>query len=315
VDCEHAAALDYVEQKITERYGGCTRHDGDVLPFLGVMMDFTEKGVVTFSMPAFVDEIVRNAEVATIADTPAGNNLFYIEETSPKLSKEASDAFHSETAKLLYLAKRTRVDILLPVSFLCTRVREPTEDDLRKLKRVHRYLAGTADLPLRLSISDDYLFTAYVDASYAVHEDMKSHSGMVYTAGGGTFLAKSTKQSVVSKSSTEAEVIAASDGCNDLLSLMEFINFQTGRQGKAVLFQDNTSAIHLEKNGKSSSNKTKHMKIRYFWVKDKVASGELEIQHLPTDSMWADMLTKPLQGELFKKFRACVLNLPATSPG
>ncbi len=62
-------------------------------------MDFTEKGVVTFSMPAFVDEIVRNTEVATIADTPAGNNLFRIEETSPKLSKEASDAFHSDTAK------------------------------------------------------------------------------------------------------------------------------------------------------------------------------------------------------------------------
>ncbi len=87
------------------------------------MMDFTKKGVVTFSMPAFVDEIVRNAEVATIVDTPAGNNLFYIEETCPKLSKEAREAFHSDTAKLLYLAKRTRVDILLPVSFLCTRVR------------------------------------------------------------------------------------------------------------------------------------------------------------------------------------------------
>ncbi len=120
------------------------------------------------------------------------------------------------------------------------------KDDLRKLKRVHRYLAGTADLPLRLSICGDYLFTAYVDASYAVHEDMKSHSGMVYTAGGGTFLAKSTKQSVVSKSLTEAELIAASDGCNDLLSLMEVINFQTGREGKARLYQDNTSAIQLE---------------------------------------------------------------------
>jgi hypothetical protein len=53
------------------------------------------------------------------------------------------------------------------------------------------------------------------------------------------------------------------------------------------------------------------MKIRYFWIKDKVASGEFESQHLPTDSMWADMLTKPLQGELFKKFRAFVLNLPS----
>jgi hypothetical protein len=138
VSYEDPAALDYVEQKITERYGGCTRHDGDVQPFLGergVMMNFTEKEIVTF-LHAFMDEIVRNAEVATIADTPAGNHLFYIEETSPKLSKEARETFHSDNAKLLYLAKRTRVDIPFSVSFLCTRVREPTEDDLRKLKRV-----------------------------------------------------------------------------------------------------------------------------------------------------------------------------------
>ncbi len=126
---------------------------------------------------------------------------------------------------------------------------------------------------------------------------------MVYTAGGGTFLAKSTKQLVVSKSSTEAEVIATSDGCNDLLSLREFINFQTGLVEMERLYQDNISAIHLHKNGESSSNKTKHMNIRYFWIKDKV--------HLPTESMCSDMLTKPLQGELFKKFRACVLNLPS----
>ncbi len=124
------------------------------------MMDFTQKEVVTFTMPAFVDEIVKDAKVTTIADMPAGNNLFCIEETFPKLSEEARQTFHSDTAKLLYLAKRTRVDILLPVSFLCTRVQEPTEDDLRKLKRVHWYLAGTRDLPLKLSICDDYLFTA-----------------------------------------------------------------------------------------------------------------------------------------------------------
>jgi hypothetical protein len=53
------------------------------------------------------------------------------------------------------------------------------------------------------------------------------------------------------------------------------------------------------------------MKIRYFWIKDKVASGELEIQRLHTDLMWTNMLTKPLQGNLFEKFRACVVNLPS----
>jgi hypothetical protein len=53
------------------------------------------------------------------------------------------------------------------------------------------------------------------------------------------------------------------------------------------------------------------MAIRYSWLKDRVENGELEVVYLPTESMWADMLTKPLQGELFKKFRALVLNLPA----
>ncbi len=85
-------------------------------------MDFTEKGVVTFAMPAFVDEIVKDAKVVTIADTPAGNNLFYIKETSLKLYEEAREAFRSDTTKLLYLTKRITVDILLPVSFLCSRV-------------------------------------------------------------------------------------------------------------------------------------------------------------------------------------------------
>ncbi len=60
-------------------------------------------------------------------------------------------------------------------------MQKSTEDDLRKLKRIHRYLAGTRDLPLKLSICGDYLFTAYVDASFAIHEDKKSHSGMVHT--------------------------------------------------------------------------------------------------------------------------------------
>jgi hypothetical protein len=58
-------------------------------------MSLHQKGVVTFTMSALVDEMVRNAEVVTIADTPTGNNLFYIKQTSPKLFKEAREAFHS----------------------------------------------------------------------------------------------------------------------------------------------------------------------------------------------------------------------------
>lgn len=73
---------------------------------------------------------------------------------------------------------------------------------------------------------------------------------------------------------------------------------------KAVIYQDNTSTIQLEKNGRRSSGKrTKHMDIRNFYVKNKVDSGEIEIQYCPTKEMWGDYFTKPLQGQLFKKMR------------
>jgi hypothetical protein len=65
MDCEDPAALDYVEAKVTQKYGGCTRHDGYITPFLGVMMDLTKKRSINFTMSAFVDEIVKDSKVAT----------------------------------------------------------------------------------------------------------------------------------------------------------------------------------------------------------------------------------------------------------
>jgi hypothetical protein len=193
VNCVNPEALDFVQQKIIERYGGCTRHDGDVLPFLGIMMDFRESGVMKMTMPAYVQDIIRESAVKTIADTPAAANLFTVDSNAKSLNEEEKERFHCDVAKDLYLAKRTRPDILLPINFLTTRVLNPTEDDQRKIRRVHRYLAGTSEMALTLGIGDEYTFAAYIDASYAVHDDMRSHSGMVYFAGKGGFLCTSKK--------------------------------------------------------------------------------------------------------------------------
>jgi hypothetical protein len=80
------------------------------------------------------------------------------------------------------------------------------------------------------------------------------------------------------------------------------------------LYQDNMSSILLEKNGRSSSTKrTRHMEIRYFFVKDRVASGEVSIEHCPTGKMVADYFTKPLQGAQFKKLRDIIMNVAPSS--
>ena len=76
-----------------------------------------------------------------------------------------------------------------------------------------------------------------------------------------------------------------------------------------ILHQDNESIILLATNGQSSSSKrTKHIHHRYFFIKDKVVCGDLEIKHAPTEEMWSDLLTKPQQGMIFKRRRAELMN-------
>lgn len=77
-----------------------------------------------------------------------------------------------------------------------------------------------------------------------------------------------------------------------------------------VVYQDNQSAMLLEKNGQRSSTKrTRHLNIRYFFVTDRIQAKELTVEYCPTGDMWADVFTKPLQGAAFAKFRKLILNL------
>ena len=120
----------------------------------------------------------------------------------------------------------------------------------------------------------------------------------------------STKQKLNTKSSTEAELVAADDCMPQLAWTRHFLEAQGYNIDKCVLHQDNKSAMLLEKNGRASSGKrTRHVNIRYFFIKDRVDSGEVSIEHCPTEEMAADYFTKPLQGSQFRKFRKLIMNL------
>ena len=128
--------------------------------------------------------------------------------------------------------------------------------------------------------------------------------------GKGSILNVSTKQKLVTRSSTEAELVAVNDIMPQLLWTRYFLEEQGYGVKTSQLYQDNLSAILLEKNGKwSSSKRTKHINIRYFFVKDRMDANELRIDHCPTDEMIADFHTKALQGSKFFKFRKLIMNL------
>jgi hypothetical protein len=143
---------------------------------------------------------------------------------------------------------------------------------------------------------------------------MKSHTGGALSLGKGVVYGTSTRQRINTKSSTEAELVGVNDVLPQVLWTRYFLEAQGYKVEDSVVFQDNQSAILLEKNGRASSSKrTRHINIRYFFITDRVQNKELRIEYCPTGDMLADFFTKPLQGTLFQKFRNQVMNIdPST---
>lgn len=213
-------------------------------------------------------------------------------------------------AKLLYLAKRVRPECLTAVSFLATRVTSCDIDDMAKLRRVLGYLRGTRERGITLKIGDHMTPKAYIDAAYGVHaESGKSHTGCSIVLGyGGPVYSKSSKQKIVTKSSTEAELVAVSDTATQLLHLRNFVIAQGYEVGPAVIYQDNMSCMALMKKGKPTSERSRHISIRHFWVKERVDNKEIVVEHLGTAEMHSNILTKPVQGAQFVRERRGLTN-------
>ena len=217
--------------------------------------------------------------------------------------------FHRIVEKLLYVAKRIRPECLTAVSFLSTRVTKCDEDDVEKLRRLVRYIRKTKDLGLVLRPGVAGISVRlFVDASFGVHADGKSHTGSCVVIGDvGAVHCRSVKQQIVSKSSTEAELIGLSDSANQGLFVRTFLLAQGySTVGPVTIYQDNMSCMALLRRGKSGSERTRHIAIRYFWVKERVVINEVVIEHKGTKEMYANVLTKPLQGAQFVYERECL---------
>jgi hypothetical protein len=119
-----------------------------------------------------------------VATAPAGDNLFNLG-TGTKLDTKRLEIFHTFVAKGLFLCKRARPDIQQAILVLCTRVKRPNQADWEKLMRVMKYLNGTRNEFLTLSANNLRVVKWYVDASFAVHLDFKSHTGAVMMLGRG----------------------------------------------------------------------------------------------------------------------------------
>ena len=212
--------------------------------------------------------------------------------------------------KLMFLATRTRPDLLTTVCGLATKCKAPTAADQKRLDRVIGYLANTADLSLKCNVTDLTLH-AYFDAGWACHPDLKGHSGIIITLGhyGFPIFCKSQKHKVVTRSSTEAELVCLYSGIDILLYIRRIGSFLgINVDDPITVHQDNTSAITMAYLGKGSSgSNSKFMDLKYFWIKQQLDAKLIRLQYLSTDQMIADFFASPRVGATFKVFRDYIM--------
>ena len=299
--------IDFLRKKYaSDGIGEMTISRGKRHNYLGMILDYSTKGEVHIDMQEYVKKMIEEfpEDIKKTAATPASDFLFKINEEAELLNNKMKEDFHTFVAKGLFLCKRARPDIQTTIAFLTTRVQKPDVDDWKKLKRLIMYLKGTEEFVLKLRAYNTKLLKWHVDASYAVHNDLRSHTGGNFTMGKGTIYGKSSKQKLNVKSSTEAELVGFDDCMPQILWTNYFIGAQGYETRGTIGYQDNRSAILLETNGRrSSSKRTKHLNVRYFFVTDRINNGDLSIKYCPNKEMVADFFTKPLQGEPFYKFR------------
>ena len=198
---------------------------------------------------------------------------------------------------LMYLAVATHPDISYTVGVLARFNKNPGPLHWKAVKHLFRYLRGTLDYKLTYSGSTPLpeLFTTYTDADHAGNPDNgRSTSGYVVKMGNGAISWSSRLQGIVALSTTEAEFVAATSAGQEILWLRNlFTELGYSIDSPSTLYIDNCSALSVAKNPEHHG-RMKHLDLCFYWLRDEVDKGKINMAHLRTDAMPADILTKAL---------------------
>ncbi|KAF1334706.1 Integrase catalytic core protein, partial [Globisporangium splendens] len=213
--------------------------------------------------------------------------------------------YRSAVGAVMYLMVGTRPDLAAAVGTLSQFAADPCPTHWQALKRVLRYLQATPTHGIRFFGSGSGELIGYSDADWAGDiETRRSTSGYVFVLNGGCISWRSKKQRTVALSSTEAEYMALSEATQEAVWLKAFMHElgEDAGDGALTVFEDNQGAIALAKNPEFHK-RTKHIDIRYHFVREKVEDGQVVLEYCPTQEMLADLMTKPIATAQFDTLR------------
>jgi hypothetical protein len=206
--------------------------------------------------------------------------------------------YQSAVGSLLYLS--TRPDIVYAVSNIARFSSEPTKQHWTAVKRILRYLNGTQNFGLLYKKTENTEIVGFSDADLAGDlNDRKSTSGYIFLMSGAAVSWRNKKQTCVALSTAEAEYIASAVK-EALLMKQQNSDCQCTSADRMVIMEDNQSPICMSENPQFHG-RAKHIDIKYHFVREHVAHGNILLKYCKTEDMIADMLTKGLSASKFER--------------
>lgn len=294
-------------QSMCKRFGELKKKEGN-FTFLSIFIEQFPDGTKKLSMPGYITTML---EKLGMRSCKAAVNPDYSKPQPQSEIMGDQKEYMTILGSLMYLACSVRFDLLCVLSRLATKARAPTQTDSGAIKRVVRYVAGTKDLGIVFRPVSRVELACKVDAAFDSEPQSKSRSGMCYSLGDNeaSFHARSVKQGLLANSSTEAEYVALYEATLEIV-WMRYLLADMGfpQRGATVVHEDNESCIKIAQG--SGSERTKHFTRRLHYVREAVGDGLIQIHHLNSEAMTADLLTKALPDDVFVQHRNTLLGGP-----
>jgi len=300
--CAKSDSINSIKRAISSRYA--VNDLGKLKYFLGINVSQYEDKIV-ISQSAYTKSLIRKfgLENAKSVSTP-GDASSFLEKATDESKLFDCEIYQSAVGALLYLSTKTRPDIAYCVSNVAKFSSLPTVEHWTAVKRILRYLKGTENLGIAYRRNNFESCSGYADADWAGDRtDRRSTSGYCFKLNGGLISWRSNKQTCVALSTAEAEYVALAAAAQEaawLRTLFTGLKFCNG--DAIVINEDNQAAIYLSKDSRNHP-KTKHISIKYHFVRDMIEREEISVKYCPTTGMLADIFTKTMPAAKFVKLR------------
>ena len=269
--------------------------------FLGVSVEKLDDGIL-LHQKSYIEEILAKycMQGAKPVSTPRDMNVNLVKDDGSKAVDRS--LYQSMVGALLYLSMATRPDISQAVGVVSRFSADPRETHLTAVKRIFCYLKGTIAMGLEYRCVEGCSLTCYSDADWAGDLDTRhSTSGYVFMFNGSVISWNSRLQRVTALSTAEAEYIALAESCKEVMWLKKLFN-ELNVKSPVRVMEDNQAAIAMVKNPVYHA-RSKHIDIRFHYIRDLCKEGHILIQYCPSSDNLADIMTKPVPRLQFERLR------------